>query len=313
MKKKQFLTYEEQIAFLKDKKDLEIQNVEYAKKILFKTGYFPLINGYKEVFKDSDSKRFQKGVCFEDIYELYQFDNDLRSIFLKYILVAERNVKSSLSYYFCLIYGDMQEDYLNVGHYDCAGKKFYVVKNMLRIMEGQIRKDSDYTYIRHYMEKYGYVPLWVLLNVLTLGQLSKIYSCQKGRVQTSVCRDFGPIKVNEMGKMLAVMTKFRNVCAHNDRLFDFHTKDAILDRGIHKRLRLEKVHGRYVYGKNDLFALLICLKLLLSEDEFKVLFHDLKQCFRTHPAHKGILEKMGFPENWERIGRIKKYTKKEKL
>ncbi|MEZ3434242.1 MAG: Abi family protein [Lachnospiraceae bacterium] len=41
---------------------------------------------------------------------------------------------------------------------------------MLRIMEGQLRKDSDYTYIRHYMGKYGYVPLWVLLNMLTLGQ-----------------------------------------------------------------------------------------------------------------------------------------------
>ena len=26
--------------------------------------------------------------------------------------------------------------------------------------------------------------------------------------------------------MLAVMTKFRNVCAHSDRLFDFRTKDA---------------------------------------------------------------------------------------
>lgn len=83
--------------------------------------------------------------------------------------------------------------------------------------------------------------------------------------------------------MLAVMTKFRNVCAHNDRLFDFHTKDAILDRGIHKRLRLEKVHGRYVYGKNDLFALLISLKLLLSEDEFKVLFHDLSKAEKDLP------------------------------
>ena len=91
-----------------------------------------------------------------------------------------------------------------------------------------------------------------------------------------VCRDFGPIKVNEMGKMLAVMTKFRNVCAHNDRLYDFHTKDAILDRGIHERLQPEKRQGRYVYGKNDLFALLISLKLLLSEDEFKALFHNLK-------------------------------------
>ena len=33
-----------------------------------------------------------------------------------------------------------------------------------------------------------------------------------------MCQDFGPLKVIEMGKMLAVMTKFRNVCAHNDRL-----------------------------------------------------------------------------------------------
>lgn len=146
MEKKQFLTYEEQIAFLRDRKDLEIQNAEYAKRILFKIGYFPLINGYKEAFKDPDSKRFQKGVRFEDIYELYKFDNDLRSIFMKYILVAERNVKSSLSYHFCLIYGDMQEDYLNADHYDCSGKKAYVVKNMLKIMGGQIRRDSDYIY-----------------------------------------------------------------------------------------------------------------------------------------------------------------------
>lgn len=56
------------------------------------------------------------------------------------------------------------------------------------------------------------------MNVLTMGQLSKIYASQKGRIQIRVCQDFGPLKVIEMGKMLAVMTKFRNVCAHNDRL-----------------------------------------------------------------------------------------------
>lgn len=76
-------------------------------------------------------------------------------------------------------------------------------------------------------------------------------------------------------------------------------------------LRIEKVYGRYVYGKNDLFALLISLKLLLPEDEFRALFYNLKHCLRTHLLREGILEKMGFPENWGRILRIKKYTKKE--
>ena len=311
LKKKQFLTYDEQITFLEEKKGLMISDKEYAKKILLKIGYFPLINGYKEVFKQSINDQFQKGTTFEDIYELYSFDNDLRNIFLKYILMAERNIKSSLSYHFCKEYGDLQSDYLNVNNYDYTGKKKNVINKMVKIMSGQLRYDSDYVYIRHYMTTYQYVPLWVLMNVLTIGQLSKISASQKGRIQIKVCQDFGPLKVNEMGKMLSVMTKFRNVCAHNDRLFDFRTKDALLDRNIYERLLIPKEKGRYKFGKNDLYAQVIILKLLLSDEDFRVFFHDLKVCFKKHPIHKEILEKMGFPENWKRIGRIKKYTKSD--
>ena len=53
------------------------------------------------------------------------------------------------------------------------------------------------------------------------------------------------------------------------------------------------------------------MKLFLSDEDFRIFFHDLKRCFKKHPIHKEILEKMGFPENWKRIGRIKKYTKSE--
>ncbi len=309
MNKKQFLTYEEQIIFLEEKKGLIISDKEYARRILLKIGYFPLINGYKEIFKESTTDQFQRGTTFEDIYELYCFDNDLRNIFIKYILVVERNIKSSLSYHFCNEYGDLQSDYLNVSNYDYTGKKKNVINKMLKVMSGQLRHDSDYVYIRHYMRIYQYVPLWVLMNVLTIGQLSKIYASQKGRIQIKVCRDLGSLKVNELGKMLAVMTKFRNVCAHNDRLFDFRTKDALLDRYIYERLQIPKEKGRYKYGKNDLYAQVIILKLLLPDEDFRIFFHDLKGCFKKHPVHKEIFEKMGFPDNWEWIGRIKKYTK----
>ena len=309
MEKKQFLTYEEQIAFLEEKKNLVIADKAYAKKILLKIGYFSLINGYKEIFKQSNNDQFQNGTTFEDIYNLYVFDNCLRDIFLKYILMVEQNIKSSLSYHFCKEYGDLQFDYLNKKNYDYIGKKKNVINKMMKIMSGQLRNDSDYVYIRHYMTTYGYVPLWVLMNVLTIGQVSKIYICQKGRIQIRVCQDFGPLKVNELGKMLAVMTKFRNVCAHNDRLFDFRTKDALLDRDIFERLLIPKEKGRYSYGKNDLYAQVIILKLLLSDKDFRLLFHDLKICFKKHPIHQKILKTMGFPEKWERIVKIKKYIK----
>ena len=311
MEKKQFLTYDEQISFLEEKKGLTISNKEYAKKILLKIGYFPLINGYKELFKESNGNQFWKGTTLEDIYALYNFDNDLRNIFLKYILMAERSVKSSLAYHFCKEYGELQSDYLNVENYDYTGKKKNIINKMLKIMSGQLRYDSDYIYIRHYMNTYQYVPLWVLMNVLTIGQLSKIYASQKGRIQIRICQDFGPLKVNELGKMLTVMTKFRNVCAHNDRLFDFRTKDALLDRNIYERLQISKEKGRYKCGKNDLYAQVIILKLLLSDNDFHMFYRDLKVCFRKHPIHEETLEKMGFPQNWERIGKIKKYTKSE--
>ena len=65
MEKKQFLTYDEQITFLEEKKGLIITDKEYARRTLLKIGYFPLINGYKEVFKESTSNQFQKGTTFE--------------------------------------------------------------------------------------------------------------------------------------------------------------------------------------------------------------------------------------------------------
>ena len=83
MKKKRFLTYDEQIAFLKEKKNLEIPDEDYAKQILFQTGYFPLINGYKEAYKNPATNQFYEGIAFEDIYELYQFDEILAAIAVK--------------------------------------------------------------------------------------------------------------------------------------------------------------------------------------------------------------------------------------
>ena len=45
------------------------------------------------------------------------------------------------------------------------------------------------------------------LNVLTIGQLSKIYAGQKGHIQIRVYQDFETLKVNEMEKCLCVSIK----------------------------------------------------------------------------------------------------------
>lgn len=55
-----------------------------AKKTLQREGYYNLINGYKDMFlTSSDAENFLPGTTIEEFVALYNFDRDLREIFLK--------------------------------------------------------------------------------------------------------------------------------------------------------------------------------------------------------------------------------------
>lgn len=307
------MTYDEQISFLSEQKQLIIEDQEYAKRILFQTGYFALVNGYKRIFKNPQTNKFQVGVRFEDVYGMYCFDRNLRSILLKYILICEQTIKSSLSYHFCQIYGEDQKAYLNPINYLQSENHSRIIKKLIQKMSVQLNENSSYYYIRHYVKRYQSVPFWVLVNTLTLGQVSKMYSCQKSRVKIQICKDFGEIRENELERMLSIMTKFRNVCAHNDRLFNFKTQDALPDLLIHQMLQIPRRLGRYCCGKEDLFAQVIILKMLLQEEDFEWFYTELKQCFQRHSVYETILYQMGFPENWKEIANIKCRNDKDTL
>jgi len=232
---------------------------------------------------------------------------------LKYILICEQTIKSSLSYHFCQIYGEDQKAYLNPINYLQSENHSRIIKKLIQKMSAQLNENSSYYYIRHYVKRYQSVPFWVLVNTLTLGQVSKMYSCQKSRVKIQICKDFGEIRENELERMLSIMTKFRNVCAHNDRLFNFKTQDALPDLLIHQMLQIPRRLGRYCCGKEDLFAQVIILKMLLQEEDFEWFYTELKQCFQRHSVYETILYQMGFPENWKEIANIKCRNDKDTL
>lgn len=91
---KPFLSFEEQINNLENEKGLVIADRAYAERMLREIGYFGLIGGYKSPFKNPTTKKYNDGVAFEDIVALYKFDENLRELFLKYILQFERHIRS---------------------------------------------------------------------------------------------------------------------------------------------------------------------------------------------------------------------------
>ena len=51
--------------------------------------------------------------------------------------------------------------------------------------------------------------------------------------------------------IISVLTKYRNVCAHGERLFTYRTVDVIADTPLHKKLSLLQSGNQYEKGKQD--------------------------------------------------------------
>ena len=107
--------------------------------------------------------------------------------------------------------------------------------------------------------------------------------------------------------MLVIITKYRNICAHGNRLFNAKTQDSIPDLVAHKKLRIPKINFRYQQGKSDLFATVISLKYLLDAADFRQFYSDLKKVIKKYTPSDKTMELMGFPANWMSILRIKVY------
>lgn len=307
MPDKPFKTYNEQIIKLQEEKGLNIPDVESAINILKKESYFALINGYKAPFRRADNKGcYQDSVTFNDIYALYKFDESLRLLFLKYILIIERNIKSLISYEFCQRFGNGQCEYFNATNYKYTSQNVENVNRFLSMLSSSYQKSKDYKYIEHYSHKHKNVPLWVLMNVLTFGQISKMYQYMKDDVQIAVAKNFSELRQNELEKMLSFITLFRNVCAHNERLFNFMVRKQIPQMYMHEYMACDK------NGKQDLFAVVICLKYLLDDDDFESFVAEQQGTFDKYKPESDILSKselmrhMGFPPNWRRIYRAPK-------
>ena len=305
MSKKTFKTLDEQINIFRDK-GLVINDEDRAKEILFRENYF-FINGYRHLFqRDNYDSKFIAGTTFEELYGTFIFDRDIRNIMFKYILIIENNVKSIIGYQ-SRKYGFKEKDYLNPKNFNQDNIKIRQVYDVLNKVKRQLRVNGkQHAATSHYINNYGYIPMWVLVKVLSFGIISELYGILKIEDQISIASYYG-LHASTLQVYLQILSNFRNLCAHEDILYDHRLQKVIPDCKYHERLNIERVNDDYKYGKNDLFALIIIMKEMLSEDEFSDMLYQigyevdvLDGKVDTVPL-KTILNKMGFPSNFRDI------------
>ena len=104
---------------------------------------------------------------------------------------------------------------------------------------------------------------------------------------------------------MKVLTLYRNVCAHNERLFSDKSRFDIPDTVLHKKMKLQQNGNKYEYGKNDLFLVVIAFRMMLAKDDFVEFKKSLNQYMKktSNLSQNLFLQAMGVPENWKGISR----------
>lgn len=266
---KPFLTYTQQINTLIQYKNLIINDQQKASSALENIGYFALIGGYKTPFINPMTRKYENNATFEDILALYEFDKNLRHLTFKYICTFESHMRQLVSYAFCQIHGENQANYLSTSSYNVTNKNQHQVQRLIKTLDYQANQNCDRAYLVHQRKTYKNVPLWVLMNTLTFGQLSHFYAYLPYNIQTDISKSFPTVNEHELGKYLETLTLFRNVCAHNERLYCYRLGNLDFpNKSIHAKLGIPQKGSQYLQGKKDLFGLVIAFRYLLSKQDF---------------------------------------------
>ena len=243
---KEFKTIDEQIRILESR---GMRVGEEASTVLLRENYYSVINGYKDPFLDKEAMRsnaddvYIEGSKFEWIFSLFQFDRELRQITFSYLIQAEAALKTATVYAFCENHRDCS-DYLDRASFSSArdmltpktfkGNKVSLhssnMNKLMGILNRKLVVDSaTRPFIAHYIASYGEVPLWVLSNDLTFGNMSHFFQLMKRSDQNSVCKNLFKttlrvkgdkrITPHEVLRTYDVLTHFRNLCAHDERLY----------------------------------------------------------------------------------------------
>ena len=303
MGSKVFKTLDEQIEIMSDK-GLIIDDITKTKDIIMRENYFFLM-GYRHLFMDpNDRRKFVEGATFKELYSLFFFDRQLRNIIFKNILIIENNCKSIFAYVLSSKRGYVEKDYLKAENYNQSPEKIRQVNDLLRKMKRQIRVNgAQHEATKHYINNYGYIPLWVVVKVLSFGITSELFTIMKREDQQSIADEFH-VSVENMLNFLPVLSNYRNLCAHEDILFEHKTQKLLPDNKYHQLLEIPIINHEYAYGKGDMFSVVIIFKYLLSKDDFKMFMNEIEYELNSLQGKvksinvDTVLDRMGFPKNY---------------
>ncbi|MDQ7059257.1 MAG: Abi family protein [Ghiorsea sp.] len=232
---KPWKSFGEQLAILKCR-ELQVDDDAKAFNYLERLGYYRL-SGYLypfrrfEVTKGKDGKLigikqvddFIDGTHFKDAVHLYVWDKKLRLLALDALERIEMAVRVDVAHLLGKkdIYA---HENANVFYHDFAsnirrsGKTAH--QEWLDSYQRNLTRSRRLEFVKHYLDKYGKLPVWVSTEVWDFGLLSRLFSGMKREDQQAIAAKYGLTDGRVLASWLRSLNFIRNVSAHHSRLWN---------------------------------------------------------------------------------------------
>ena len=276
----------EQIAHLKARGVL-IDDERRAELFLSNVNYYRF-SGYLYEFRKPGSSYYIDGTSLNRIIELYRFDCKFTRILMYILEDVEETLKARLSYTLSSLFPSEPLIYLDSSIYrdSSALERFKV------LFEKAKAEDSDLPFIKHHNEKYGgQLPIWVAVEIFTMGNIHKLYDNLKGKYQKAIAQTYNTGSM-QLRSWIKNMTYTRNHVAHYMRVYGYNFGRVPIQCDNHPPFSQTGM----------IFNQILCAGFMFSDkEEWKAyVIPEIKRLFVEYQSSIEITD-LGFPANWEEI------------
>jgi len=205
----------EQVGLL-ESRGLTINDKHEAEQVLEKINYYR-ISGYLHSFRERGTDNYVPGVSFSEIIRIYEFDTKLTRLLMFVLEDIEETLKTRFSYELSSAYPNNPEIYLD--------KTIYKNENELnkfkKLFETAKKNNKELPFVKHHHDKYdGRLPMWVAVEIFTMGNLHALYNNLLTTHQKGIARKYntGPRQLKDW---IENLTYTRNHLAHYMRIFRY--------------------------------------------------------------------------------------------
>lgn len=284
---KPFTTYEAQLDRLENR-GLIIDNRSEAIDILERINYYRL-SGYF-YHKQNPDDSFQEGTTFQDIFNIYEFDRELRALTHGFLEHIEIHLRTTIAHVVTSINGPgahyVKTTFADDGAFDSFITRF----------QDRCAQNKDTLFVKHHRTHYGgAMPLWVAVEIMTFSDISLLFASLNDGLKDNVATCYGHDK-RWLQNWFHGLSVLRNICSHYGRIYNrIINPPARVKNIIKKRAKQE-----HISIGNKYFGFFIAMLSIMSTDESRVLFSNVGNLIADYKESIDI-GLLGFPKCWESI------------